>query len=50
MSYGRFKVLEAILEAIMKIPFDFILDFSSMSFMMHIFILPKSQRIILAIF
>ena len=31
MSYGRFKVLEAIL----KIPFDFFfLDFS-MSFMMH---------------
>ena len=45
MSFGHFKVLAAILEAILKIPFDFFffLDFS-MSFMMHIYY-QKSQRI-----
>ena len=36
MRYGRFKVLAAILEAILKLLF-FLFSFFSMSFMMHIY-------------
>ena len=50
ISYGRFKVLAAILEAILKIPFDFFFLGFSMSFMMYIHVLPKSERITIAIF
>ena len=46
MSYGSFKVLAAILEATLKIPFDlFFLYFSwPMSFMMHIYTTKKSKN------
>ena len=46
MSYGRFEVLAAILEAILKITFDFPpppLDFS-MSFMMYNYTTKKSKN------
>ena len=44
MNYGRFKVLAAILEAILKIPFDFFSFDFSMSFMMDIYTTKKSKN------